>query len=1227
MHTVLIITAIFIAIVLLFNYIAPQARPLFKIAERLPTDVIIAKLRMLGLSCAVTKNGFGIKYSFVKPKRLLNTVMRRHTDKSVLWRSEFINNADYINAAFSDCKKDVISGAYCGHVNGFPRVFLFCKTLCECSGGDISVKLLSDGLSAFEKKSKLTEREREILPSYMIYCLVGYMCTVVSDELRKSAVYDKGATDGQSGKVALDYIDYGDYVCGLIEHTSADELDAVKQLLDCNCLDTDAAIKKRKNSLAYTYAVIKSVLRSIKAVPEWKKEVCPAKPAVHVPHKRIVISKVLILALIVVYGIFTCIFASPQYVALFVVAAVLTYIGIRIPLLYGVDALLDFTRINRLFKIPKLKKRVTENSPVRNREYMTETAYFGGGTEYALNSVDCGYTTVRADNRGTIYIDSSLSGRINTFCLDLSCQVNGTDISLCECDGVFLRHKSLYHLAKRDVEFSAQIISAVDSNACLIELCIINRTGLEHSGTITTVLTGERCRTRRVEFINNGATVQSDEYCVALHAGDGARYGGNVREFLFGKPLQTCCDGRLALIGQNDFSVKPFAKNILYAYAVFGKSKREVESVIRYVSSDGFFEYATCCAEQFCVSNQAPPFPDSLMEEMHHCNESAEKVYESPNITEEKSVISLSDVKILQSGEYVTTDGFTPHENIISNGIITAKLNRFGVQSVRFGKSVTAAEDDVMFNPQAYIVIGEHNVFWSPSLKPLGKGETVYKNGFGYSEYVCSYNGTVSCMRCFIYGDDTLVFEVKIKNNIEVARELSVMFSLLSATDKLCYEDGVLSLGGKRAVYLHSLPSADCMCQYKEGYFNRGRIDRVSDFRDGGNTPAPTISVKKQIEPNGEIIIGFALSSREHNVFDNLDVQSAYEKVEKIYNRLGKIGLHSDDTVLNISYKRALYVVYNFGFLANKSMPASEMAFVYGCVKYINHAAVKDRLIGQMIKQHNSGCLSDSRIDGLYFAYSVMDYVNFSGDKDFLREVYSFLPSRSNGKTLTERAPVYEHCLRAIDTSVGRLYFGGNKFHSIINERITLLLINYFADYIKLSSAREKRYIALYRNVAGRYAQSVKYIKSDCFFRFKSVEDAYLCAYLLFSADENEKAYNILKYNNPIERLKHYDGKTESVDLDCSVLGSAIYYLTVTEMLLGISMRGKRIRLLPKTSADCPQIELDLYGKTNDAHVLIDSAEPVGSWKMRVDRISYSSDSVDISDLSGDIIFYRDGIE
>ncbi|MDE7107997.1 MAG: hypothetical protein K2O39_06700, partial [Clostridiales bacterium] len=193
-----------------------------------------------------------------------------------------------------------------------------------------------------------------------------------------------------------------------------------------------------------------------------------------------------------------------------------------------------------------------------------------------------------------------------------------------------------------------------------------------------------------------------------------------------------------------------------------------------------------------------------------------------------------------------------------------------------------------------------------------------------------------------------------------------------------------------------------------------------------------------------------------------------------------------------------------------------------------------------------------------------------------------------------------------------------------------LLHVFRFAEgKLRLSGDLNNQYKRCFAQAAEGYAREVKRLTANNLFQFQSVAEAYLCAKHLFDLDLNEQAYNIIKYNNPIERYLHYGDRVDGSTFDyfSDPVAAAVYFTTVNERLFGVKFRGKTLKICPHIARNTPQLTFDIVGKSKDVRITVDGTELCGNWRMRVNKINYPADSVDIRNLSDDIVFYRDGNE
>nr|MDE5592935.1 hypothetical protein [Clostridiales bacterium] len=485
MRTAFIIFAIFIAVVLLVRFAAPAAVPRFyrHSAERLTHSALIGNIRALSKRCAVTEYGQGISYRTIKIRNVLSDCKKR-VSRGIAddWQYALDGGSDSILLAFSDGKSAARYSAYCGHVGKYPRVFLFCERFIRDSGCDITRRSLFDAISAFKEYAEFTQSERKILCGMLRLCLIGYLFVAAESAQKCGEEYDGGVADGAGGNVNLDYIHDDDYVCGLLQACSQDERSSVERLLEHNGVDICSADSRRRKRLAQTYLTVNSVLRSLLVIEFCEKEIYVPQKHDGARGKRYVKTfNILFPILLVVFAVFTCIFASRRYVALFSVAAIITYAVMRIPvLLYSPSSGIDiFSPIEALFRKPKRSEN--KQTGVNNRLLLTETAYFGSEPQYKQSDIGGAGVKVCCDNRGGITIKSdSVSD-----CVYVGISSDGVNLELSECDGVIERHRAVYRACKGDLELCAETVVPLDGNVCIMRLTVINRSDSDKMVDVT----------------------------------------------------------------------------------------------------------------------------------------------------------------------------------------------------------------------------------------------------------------------------------------------------------------------------------------------------------------------------------------------------------------------------------------------------------------------------------------------------------------------------------------------------------------------------------------------------------------------------------------------------------------------------------------------------------------------------------------------------------------------
>ncbi|MDE6029629.1 MAG: hypothetical protein K2F90_04850 [Clostridiales bacterium] len=1212
------------------RFAAPAAVPRFYVhAERLTHSALINNIRALGKRCAVTEYGQGVRCGTIKIRKVVLACKKSVSSGNAQdWQYALCADSDGVLRAFSDGKRAAKHSAYCGHVGKYPCVFLFCERFVRDCGCDITEHSLFDAISAFEENAEFTLAERKILCGMLRLCLIGYLYSTTESASKLGDEYDDGVADGARGKVSLDYINADDYVCGLIQSCTENERPAVQRLLEYNGVDIGAADSRRRKRLAQAYLTVNSVLRSLSVVAACENKIYAPQKHGGVKVKRYVKAfNIIFPILIVAYAVLACVFASQRFVALFSVATIITYAIMRIPVLLhsptsGIDILYP---IEALFRKRASKKNDTTPS-VNSRRLLAETAYFGCEPQYANSVIDGSDIRVCCDNRGEIAIEfgSAVDG------VYIGVTSDGVSITLSECDGVIEPHRAVYRACKGDLEVCAQAIAPIDGNLCLVRLTVINRGAYDKSATITGAVVRKFPRKQKcyTQNIRGGATVVCDNgFALALSGGE---YGGDLRVF--------CADGTMvhgnidspALMGVTTLSVKGFSIAVAYMTIVYAP-RTQAENVFEYVSDDLYYDRAVESAAIYCKPNATENH--AIVE----CVRYGDRKNDVPPTLLPPSLPKYDCEYALPFGgismRQIVIKGDRKHapiNNTISGGNLRVSLNQFGVQNIAVGRdSLTASADEYTYTPRAFVMIGESGVIWSPT-KAIDANNMRTVHGHGYTEYTRAYNGMVCVQKVFaVPNASAIFFDITLFNKTDEERNINIMFSALcdSAVNTEICDNRVTVTVGKTKLALIAVDETAEYAAYKEGYFVYGKVDRTSAFRAGGSTPAPTAAVRKAVGANDNVRVVFCIADERTDKPNRVDgVDNAFNEVRRFFGRLGRILPATDDGVLNISYMQALYGAY-CAFAAGKRASLYSESFVLSAAKYVSPNAVKDRLYRILSEQNQNGLLGLDYFDCLQTARCIIEYAEYTKDDGFWNEVLPYAPLRIHGKMTAANGAVSNHILQAvkylIDTSMPSLQ---SLVQSVWQCKSLLYVFRFADNKYKLSGDLHELYKRRFTQIANEYALLAKRLTSNSLYRFRSATEAYLCARLLFDLDADEQAYNILKYNNPIERGLHYGDNADYV-FDCfsDSIAAAVYFTTVTERLFGVRFMGRTLKICPHTARNTPQIAFDILGKSNDVRVTVDGGKSCGNWKMRVNKINYPADSVDIRNLSDDIVFYRDG--
>ncbi|MDE5593834.1 MAG: hypothetical protein K2I75_07885, partial [Clostridiales bacterium] len=705
-----------------------------------------------------------------------------------------------------------------------------------------------------------------------------------------------------------------------------------------------------------------------------------------------------------------------------------------------------------------------------------------------------------------------------------------------------------------------------------------------------------------------------------------------------------CADGSIkhgnidtpALIGTATITAKRFACAVSYMTVVYA-SRTQAENTFEYVTDDLYFARAVESAAVYCKPTVIDEKDEDEDTSISYSDRKLIKpaVFPPPHLAERKYEYA-TPFGGLTHGDIIIDDNRLrkPIYNTVSGGQLCVSLNQYGMQNISVGReSLTVSADKYAHTPRAFVVIGENGVTWSPTVKPIGVGQMRAVHSRGYTQYTGAYNGTVCEQKVFTaIGTSTAFIDVTLHNKEAIERRFDITFSAVcdSCVSVEVGNGGVMASTEKTKLLLYAVEERAEYTGYKEGYFVYGKIDRTSGFRVGGSTPAPTASVSKTVKANSSTRVVFCITDEKiEKLHSVVEVDRSFDGVKRFYGRFGRILPATDDGVLNISYLQSLYNAYSAFAARNRASLYAE-CFLLSAAKYVDPTAVKNRIYRILCGQNQSGLLGGDYCDCLQAVRCAIEYAEYSREDAFWNEVLPYAQFRLHGKRMVINDTAFNHVLRAIKYLIDApMPTVQSTVQSVWQYKSILYVFRFAEDKLKTSGSLYELYKKRYAQAAEGYSNGVRRLTANNLYRFQSVAEAYLCARLLFELDLDEQAYNIIKYNNPIERCLHYGERDDGSTLDCffDPVASAVYFTTVTERLFGVKFFGKTLKIRPHIARNMPSIQFDIFGKSKDVRVTVDGSEPCGNWRMRVNKINYPADSVDIRNLSDDIVFYRDGNE
>lgn len=1306
MESLLIVIAIIVAVFLTARAVMQPYRPRFAVRKRVPTHGIVAKARGLGKKCAATERGSGLSVGTLSAmRREYKTLQRRSDGGKALTSAQIaclINQAAVIKAV--DSAKSVMRKSYAlGHVDKRPRVFLLCDMLVGDMRGYIDINILKAAVKAFSECAPLTYSELDGFADMLRLCLCGLILKILSDENAHAEVYDDGVRDGGEGKVDIGRLSDCDYLCGVLFAVTNSDKAAFDALMESNAINTELAEKTRRRRLALAYSTVMGAIRSLGVSYEINAKTIMelsatdkvlaqidgydgADTEVKIQYLRVCereakkcgmselayahtvadtantvkckisdylsvgkheakkpVYTAIAASIVIAIGIVICFTFSYRYAAVFPMLAIAVYALFR-PML--IIPHIGFKR----------RKRNAENIAIADYSPYTKQAYFGGETDFKQNTVE-GAAAVVADNRGNITVKSGG----NTATLSLDVTADSERIMLAAFDGVFSPHKTTYRIAAESAEFAAELIAPVDGAVCSMRVTALNRTDEKLDIGIFAAAAVKAERESQHEF-TLGKAARADKYAVALCSDNAC----SERETERGKAELS-----------NRFVLDGYEKRSIVINTLFAENPELLERRAVAMCGDCGFASDEAAARDYCANTDGfvgareyTPIHEPQKREAH--------------LADDVELPTVAYDTVTDFGGFIGDGGLLPGlssgveiENVLCDGEYCLAAASDGNSARLFAQQNAITCDDGLTS--AFVALGEGGIAWTPTLRPLGKGNLYVIHHIGYSEYFCGYNGFVCVLRRYIaQGRRGELFDLTVENKTDKQRAVDIMLSVRS--DCVCdvaMESGRLIAYGRDGDALFGIQSSERILEYTEfaeGYFNRGVIDRAGGFRSGGVLRAPTVSTRVSVLPYGAKRVIFILREGDDMPLklDDKSADAILTAEKSRYAACARFTARTSDRALNRAFTWVQYSLFNTVkmYELTDCDNAARDIVLYRAARYFDVGAVKRKILRLCQSQSEDGAAgylserdkqSVTQLSALPLI--VAGYVDFTRDFGALGEHVSFFSERDNDVC---GASVLEHCLRAVDIAV-RAYADGAK--SISDAMLIRYVVKRYVQYCA-ESARKKRFEAAVRyadyaindgfdgSAFGEYAgapiddkisllpqimcaltgacnietakTALETAKNRLFdavrgkMRMSSETDycvekammlLYCCA--LYKADCCADAFEVL-------RACYRRG---AIVYD-SVGAQALFYSLIAEYVFGIAYSGDRITVNPISDGCLPDIAFDIFTERGHARVCVDNGESRGAWRMRMNNVVYSTDAIDCNrEGEFDITLFRNGVE
>ncbi len=370
------------------------------------------------------------------------------------------------------------------------------------------------------------------------------------------------------------------------------------------------------------------------------------------------------------------------------------------------------------------------------------------------------------------------------------------------------------------------------------------------------------------------------------------------------------------------------------------------------------------------------------------------------------------------------------------------------------------SNDAVLDEPSEFVALGEKGLIWSVTKKPIkSSGNYSVMHSFGYSEFVCDYNGIVAVQKVYISrNEDVKFYDITLKNAVSLNRKIDFMFALRPVLgDFGAYTASALSVTRRGdAVIIANAASGAEICllcsekisgysPYKESFTDTdGRVTRITELKQDGSEPFVALTASVILPKDGEKRVIFAVSSSRDVEFADCDY--ILSNARRYYSSLSHIA-PSEMNGIGALMKWLPYQTLCSRFFARAGFYQAGGAYGFrdqlqDCLTllYVNPALVRKHILRCAAHQFEQGDVqhwwhppaigvrTTMCDDKLFLPYLTAQYISFTHDYEIISERVPYL---QNLKMQAGEHSVYascaptsrtesllEHCLKAIYCSL-----------------------------------------------------------------------------------------------------------------------------------------------------------------------------------------------------------------